>query len=296
MTESKGRLLAISDLHVAYRQNRAIVESLRPTTDDDWLLVAGDVGELSEDIEWALSLLSERFAQVVWTPGNHELWTPKEDPVRLRGQERYEHLVALCRRLGVLTPEDPYPVWHGAGGPVTVAPLFVLYDYSFRVPGVTTKEESLARAEENGIVCTDEFFLHPDPYPSREAWCEARVALTEKRLEDCDPELPTVLVNHYPLVREPTRILRYPDFAQWCGTERTADWHLRFRARTVVYGHLHIPRTTWHDGVRFEEVSVGYPREWSRPRHPDVGLRSILPEEPEPVGFKPKEPESEEGK
>ena len=33
-------------------------------------------------------------------------------------------------------------------------------------------------------------------------------------------------------------------------------------ARAVVYGHLHIPRTTWYDGVRFEEVSLGYPREW----------------------------------
>ena len=32
----------------------------------------------------------------------------------------------------------------------------------------------------------------------------------------------------------------------------------------AVYGHLHIPRTTVHDGVRFEEVSVGYPREWQR--------------------------------
>ncbi|MDT9693390.1 metallophosphoesterase [Streptomyces sp. P9(2023)] len=280
MTETQGRLLAISDLHVAYTENRAIVEGLRPTSDEDWLLVAGDVGEKAADIEWALSLLSRRFAQVVWTPGNHELWTPREDPVSLRGQARYEYLVALCRRLGVLTPEDPYGVWHGPGGPVTVAPLFVLYDYSFRVPGADTKERSLALAEENGIVCTDEFFLHPDPYPSREAWCEARVALSEERLAACDPALPTVLVNHYPLVREPTRILRYPDFAQWCGTVRTADWHRRCRAAAVVYGHLHIPRTTWHDGVRFEEVSVGYPREWRRPGHPPTGLRTILPEKP----------------
>jgi hypothetical protein len=32
----------------------------------------------------------------------------------------------------------------------------------------------------------------------------------------------------------------------------------------AVYGHLHIPRTERYDGVRFEEVSVGYPREWLR--------------------------------
>jgi hypothetical protein len=47
--------------------------------------------------------------------------------------------------------------------------------------------------------------------------------------------------------------------------------------RTVPgYGHLHIPRTTWEDGVRFEEVSLGYPREWRRgPLRPP--LRRILP-------------------
>ncbi len=56
----------------------------------------------------------------------------------------------------------------------------------------------------------------------------------------------------------------YPEFAQWCGTDRTADWHIRFRVTVAVYGHLHIPPTTRYDGVRFEEVSLGYPREWSR--------------------------------
>jgi hypothetical protein len=79
----------------------------------------------------AFSDLSERFGTVVWAPGNHELWTHPDDKVQLRGEERYRHLVRLCRSLGVLTPEDPYPVRDGVDGPVTVAPLFVLYDYTF---------------------------------------------------------------------------------------------------------------------------------------------------------------------
>jgi hypothetical protein len=66
----------------------------------------------------------------------------------------------------VLPPEDPYPVWDGPGGPVTVAPLFVLYDYSFLIAGTHTRDESLAVAEERGVVCTDDFFLHPDPDPT----------------------------------------------------------------------------------------------------------------------------------
>lgn len=275
-----GRLLAVSDLHVAFADNRRLVaEELLPEHDDDWLIIAGDTAEVVSDIHWALKLLSSRFAQVVWTPGNHELWTHPKDPVTLRGVPRYEHLVEFCRSIGVLTPEDPYPVWTGDGGPVTVAPLFLLYDYSFLPPGATTAEEGLALAHEAGVVCTDEYFLHPDPYPSRQAWCAARLAATEERLAACDRRVPTVLVNHHPLTRHPTEILDHPEFAQWCGTTRTEDWHRRFRAVSVVYGHLHIPRTTWHDGCRFDEVSLGYPRErshrrWSvEPAFP----RTILP-------------------
>ncbi|XVQ89308.1 metallophosphoesterase family protein [Microbispora siamensis] len=274
---TSARLFAISDLHIGYPENRAILEGLRPSSPDDWLLVAGDVCETLADFEWAMRLLSERWARVVWAPGNHELWTHPSDPVTLRGDARYRRLVEVCRSLEVTTPEDPYPVWEGAGGPVVIAPLFVLYDYTFRTPGVRTAEEALALAYETGVVCSDEMFLHPDPYPSRQAWCAARLEETERRLSDLPDGLPAILVNHYPLVREPTRILRYPQFAIWCGTEATADWHLRFRAATVVYGHLHIPRTTWHDGVRFEEVSVGYPREWKLRATPPGRPRQILP-------------------
>jgi 3',5'-cyclic AMP phosphodiesterase CpdA len=240
--------------------------------------VAGDVAEKAADIEWALRTLRARFAVVIWAPGNHELWTLSTDPVQARGAARYEYLVSMCRRIGVITPEDPYPVWWGDGGPVVIAPLFVLYDYSFRPDGTSNKAEALALAYETGIVCSDEAVLYPDPYPSRDAWCHARVEETERRLAALPPGTPTVLVSHFPLTREPTRILRYPEFAQWCGTERTADWHLRFRARAVVYGHLHIPGTTWEDGVRFEEVSFGYPQELDvdpgRPRT----LRQIFPQ------------------
>ncbi|MER7013471.1 metallophosphoesterase [Saccharopolyspora sp. NPDC000359] len=278
MRPSSGELLAISDLHVAMSENADIVRKLRPHSDQDWLLVAGDVAERADEIEWALGLLAERFAKVVWVPGNHDLWTTAKDPLQLRGEARYRELVRRCRDLGVVTPEDEFPVWTGRGGPVTVVPLFVLYDYTFFPKGATSKEEALDIARQAGVVCTDEYLLHPDPHPTRDAWCRARLEYSERRLAECDPELPTVLVNHYPLVREPTDVLWYPEFAQWCGTVRTADWHVRHRAAAVVYGHLHIPRTTVHDGVRFEEVSVGYPREWKRRGLPDDVLRPVFPE------------------
>ena len=238
------------------------------------------MAEKAADIEWALRALRARFAAVIWVPGNHELWTLSTDPVRLAGEARYRYLVSMCRELGVVTPEDPFPVWRGSGGPIVIVPLFTLYDYSFRPDGTTSKAESLALAYETGIVCTDEAVLRPDPYPNVEAWCHARVEATERRLKELPPGIPTVLVSHFPLTREPTRVLRYPEFAQWCGTERTADWHLRFDARVVVYGHLHIPGTTWQDGVRFEEVSFGYPEELEQNPGRPRALRQIFPAEP----------------
>jgi predicted phosphodiesterase len=277
---SDGALLAIGDLHVEHAENREIISQLEPESAADWLIVCGDVADQPRDVEWALGVLTERFAKVIWVPGNHELLTQRSDPIPLRGQQRYEHLVELCRGLGVITPEDPYPIWDGIGGPTRVVPLFLLYDYTYGSNVGSSKEESLRRAHEAGVVCVDEFLLHPDPYPSREAWCDARVKEAEQRLVDVEPILPAVLVNHFPLLVEPTRVLRHPEFAQWCGTTQTADWHRRFRAQVVVYGHLHIPRTTWHDGVRFEEVSLGYPRERRRWPGARTELRRILPETP----------------
>jgi 3',5'-cyclic AMP phosphodiesterase CpdA len=271
-------LLGVSDLHVTHPDNRRVVEGIRPRSPTDWLVVCGDVSEVINDIEWALSLLCARFERVVWVPGNHELWTLPDEVVDLRGEKRYRHLVDMCRRIGVITPEDPYPIWDGPGGPATIAPLFLLYDYTFGRNIAATKQGSLARAHAAGVVCSDEFVLHPDPYLSREEWCYARVRETERRLAACDTEIPTVLVGHFPLIDDVTRALWHPEFAQWCGTSRTADWHRRFRASVVVYGHLHIPRTSWYDGVRFEEVSLGYPRQWQRRTAGEV-LRRILPAE-----------------
>jgi 3',5'-cyclic AMP phosphodiesterase CpdA len=274
-----GGLFAVSDLHVDHAANRELVQRMRPESPADWLIVCGDVADDLAAVEETLRTLAERYAQVIWTPGNHELLTYGDDPSQLRGEARYRHLVELCRTINVLTPEDRFPLWEGAGGPALLAPLFLLYDYSFGRNVGPTKQESLRRAHEAGVVCVDEYLLHPDPFPTREAWCAARVAETERRLEATDPALPTVLVNHFPLIAAPTRVLRHPEFAQWCGTTATADWHRRFRATAVVYGHLHIPRTTWHDGVRFEEVSLGYPRERARWPAWRTEPRQILPGE-----------------
>jgi hypothetical protein len=269
------RLLAISDLHVGFEVNRRALATVGEHR-DDWLILGGDLGETLEHVSIVLDWVVPRFAKVIFVPGNHELWTMPRGPGALRGVAKYEALVALCRSYGVLTPEDDYPVWPGQGPACVIAPLFLLYDYSFR-PDDVPRARALEWAEELGNVCSDEIALEPWPFASCEEWCSARCAATEALLSNIDSSYRTVLVNHFPLRYDLARLPLIPRFSLWCGTRHTTDWHLRFRAIAVVSGHLHIPSTRYRDGVRFEEVSVGYPRQWQPARGLESKLREILP-------------------
>jgi hypothetical protein len=68
-----------------------------------------------------------------------------------------------------------------------------------------------------------------------------------------------------------------------------SDLHVTFPANREFVANLppsprHVPGTTWQDGVRFEEVSFGYPEETERDPERPRTLRQILPA---PVGKDP---------
>jgi 3',5'-cyclic AMP phosphodiesterase CpdA len=265
------RLLAISDLHISQPDNRRFVEHIAASS-GDWLILAGDLGESEADLRFVFETLGPRFQRLIWVPGNHELWTV-EKVGGLRGEERYARLVDVCRSYGVVSPEDPFPSWPGPGPKLVVAPLFLLYDYSFCPPDV---QDPVAWAAADELVCTDEILLHPDPHSSRAAWCEARCRATERRLEELPADVGTILVNHFPLRYEHAWLPRIPRFSIWCGTRRTEDWHRRFRAHAVVFGHLHIRQRRELDGVTFHEVSLGYRRQWD-PSKAGTYVRQVWP-------------------
>jgi predicted phosphodiesterase len=269
------KLWAISDIHVRHDANRRALPTMTAHP-DDWLIVAGDVGETEDDLAFALDTLGPKFARLVWVPGNHELWTIANETAR--GVAKYERMVEVCRTRGVLTPEDEYVVWDGEGGPRLIAPLFLGFDYTFR-PDSVPIQEAADWARLSGIESADEHLLHPTPYASLPEWCAARCAATEARLTLAVARhaCPLVLVNHYPLREELAVLPRIPRFSVWCGTRRTHDWHQRFRAEVMVFGHLHIRQRRVVDGVRFEEVSLGYPRQWDPERTIDAYVRQILP-------------------
>lgn len=270
------RILAISDIHINHPENRALIEEL-PHCPEDLLLLVGDVADRYVDMEYAFSLLVPRFRKIVWVPGNHDLWTLPGSGEAEKGVARYERLVAMCQSYGILTPEDPYPVVSVAGELIRIVPLFLLYDFSFR-PAELPFGDVGAWAAEVGTGCTDDFLLGADPYPDCSAWCQDRCETTLRRLEACQDGTATILANHFPMVEEFAGVPLVPRFTPWCGTQRSADWHIRFRARVVVTGHLHMPFTRYKDGVRFEDVSLGYPRQRLVKRPASCYLRQILPD------------------
>ena len=276
------KLFAISDLHLSNPVNFEAFKNLG-NYPDDWLILAGDIAERPQLLGAAFEHASRCFKKVIWVPGNHELWSvPDADGTRLEGEARYQHLVNLARQYGVLTPEDPFPCWPGdpaalgTTGPIVIAPLFLLYDYSFGPDGLS-REEMVAWAREENAVSADETLLSPEPYSSFPEWCAQRCKLSEERLEKIDPTASRVLINHFPLRHDLVYIPRVPRFIPWCGTRVTKDWHVKYKASVVVTGHLHVRRTDWRDGTRFEEVSLGYPTQWDQSKGMAPYLREILP-------------------
>jgi hypothetical protein len=71
------------------------------------------------------------------------------------------------------------------------------------------------------VACADEVRLHPDPYDTLDAWCEARVNDTEHRLAQLDPRL------DLPGLRERQRVMRV-SLAFWRERQRVMQVSLAF--------------------------------------------------------------------
>ena len=106
------RVFCISDLHADIPTNMRWVEALPSFPPRSALIVAGDVATANAVTRRALLLLKERFEEIFWVPGNHELWLPAANPktghndATLRGYPddslgKLLSLIDLCVECGV---------------------------------------------------------------------------------------------------------------------------------------------------------------------------------------------------
>ena len=118
------RVFALSDIHVDYDVNEKWIAGLSVADyQEDVLILAGDVTDSGSLLAWCLSTLARRFKQVLFVPGNHDLWVIRDDRKK-NSFEKFEEVSAVAASSGA-----SMQVFRA--GRVTIIPLLSWYDYSF---------------------------------------------------------------------------------------------------------------------------------------------------------------------
>ena len=126
------KVFAISDIHVDYMENLDWLNNLSKFDfKNDILMVGGDVTDNITLFERAMTELRSRFNEVLFVPGNHDLWVlrnPIKDSLR-----KFELLKTITQNCGIRM--EPF-----CFNSILIVPLFGWYDYSFGQPTNETYE------------------------------------------------------------------------------------------------------------------------------------------------------------
>jgi predicted phosphodiesterase len=236
-------ILAISDLHTDFRENRMWLERIPGEPfKDTVLIVAGDISDRLDTLASTLALLRAKFSHVFYVPGNHELWVRKEAGTSI---DKFFRILDLCEAMDVRT--RPAPV-----GGVWIVPLFSWYEASFDVDH---------RAEVSGLHGWTDFHLCRWPGSMGSA-ADFFLQLNEPRLKTYDG--PIISFSHFLPRRDllpPTDRLKFKGLPQVAGCSALDAQIRRLGSRVHVFGHSHISCDRVIDGVRYVQNPLRYPRE-----------------------------------
>ncbi|HEV2963206.1 MAG TPA: metallophosphoesterase [Candidatus Angelobacter sp.] len=236
------RVFAISDLHTEYAENDHWVSGISSWDHrNDVLICAGDVAQTEKLLGSALERLRSRFQEVVYLPGNHELW------VTSRGQrnsmEKFHQVQALARSCGVQT--EPLDL-----EAVSIVPLLAWYDHSYGQPG----EEMLRRWSDYHLCSWPEQF---DQRRITEYFLALNLRFLRPRTR------PVISFSHFvpradllPAADSSRAFLR-----PVLGTD-LIDAQIRALGSFLhIYGHYHLNNRSHWDNVTYINNAFGYPRE-----------------------------------
>jgi predicted phosphodiesterase len=237
------RILAISDLHTDFRENKVLLEQLSGVSyQRDILIAAGDISDRIETLKSTLTLLRAKFMKVFYVPGNHELWVRRGDHTSI---EKFFSVLALCQTLDIQTsPEKVDTTW--------VVPLFSWYEPQFDVDDT---------ADSNALESWADFYFCKWP-PGMGQASDFFLIMNEPRLRSYDG--PVISFSHFLPRRD---LLPAVERLKFKGLPKVAgcaalDAQIRSLKSCVhVFGHSHIPCDRVIDGVRYLQNPLRYPRE-----------------------------------
>ena len=253
------RIFATSDLHTDFEVNRQIVAAIpRGEYGQDALIVAGDIAHRMEILEDTLAVLLERFGEVFFVPGNHDLWV--EDEERNSIQKFYQ-ILELCDRLGV-------GIRPAVAGDYRVVPLFSWYESSF---------DEAAESGANALLTWADFRRCRWPEGS-DAACHFLTGLNESHLEDPSGSGAVVTFSHFVPRRDllpPVHGLKYKGLLRVAGSTTIERQLRRTGSHIHIFGHSHIHCDREIDSVRYVQQGLGYPRERERQGGREFSLKRI---------------------
>jgi len=242
------RVFALSDIHVDFSVNKQWVMNLSSSDyTDDILILGGDVSDSLSVLEWCLRSLSQRFARVLYVPGNHELWVlpnKDEDIGHPTSIEKFHQVCRIMERCGVsMRP------FHRER--LSVVPLLAWYDYSFGEPS-----PELLDSWVDYRACT-----WPDQFTVKEV-TDYFLALNQEAVNVRNEMV--ISFSHFvpridlmpDWVTKKNRIV-YPVLGSY-GLESQIR---QLNSRIHVYGHSHVNSNIVVDGISYINNAFGYPNE-----------------------------------
>ena len=96
------KVYTVSDIHVDHKENlRKITAISTIDYQNDILIVAGDISSRLDRVKQVFSLFKERFREVLFVPGNHDLWV--RDKSADNSIEKFNLTMETAAGMGVLT-------------------------------------------------------------------------------------------------------------------------------------------------------------------------------------------------
>ncbi|KAF3776383.1 hypothetical protein EJ110_NYTH48397 [Nymphaea thermarum] len=238
------RVFALSDLHTDYPENMEWVKNL-PALQyrNDILIVAGDVAETYNNFVLTMSILKDRFRQIFFVPGNHDVWCRREQGRYLDSLEKLNALLDACSMLGIDTSPS---VVNDLG----IVPLFSWYHESF------DKERDITDVwiPPLEMACKD---FHACIWPCNLTSKDLSLALHFDGMN----------VRYIHAVEEVQRKCNLPKIiGSDCLEERLRYIHGAAEDGSAchIFGHTHFCWDALLDGIRYIQVPLAYPKERKR--------------------------------
>ncbi len=243
------RVYALSDIHVDYAENMAWVMSLsRSDYQDDVLLLAGDVTDDVQKLRSVLSHLRECFQQLLFVPGNHDLW------VRRDGESCSLQKFSLIRQMCIELDVGVEVQTHNG---LMIVPLLAWYDFSFGEP-----DRYLRRAWRDFKACS-----WPEELADEQAITDHFLALNTlpSRAETCSPEVHTLISFSHFLPRLDVMPEQIPAHRRRVypvlGSNKLGAQVDMLQPAVHVYGHSHVNRAVSIEGIHYVNNAFAYPDE-----------------------------------